>query len=113
MLELVIPLHKALRLFPACCPTPTELFSFFLKYWIISVDLSSNSLTIFSGPLVQFLLKVLYFSDIKFLYIFISFYKKDFIYLFDTEREDKQGEQQAEGEGEAGSPPSKEPNAGL
>jgi len=30
-----------------------------------------------------------------------------------TEREHKQGEQQAEGEGEAGSPPSREPDVGL
>ena len=36
---------------------------------------------------------------------------KDFIYLFD--REHKQGERQAEGEGEADSPPSREPDAGL
>jgi len=35
------------------------------------------------------------------------------MYLFDIEREHKQGEQQAEGEGGTDSPPSREPNAGL
>jgi len=44
---------------------------------------------------------------------FLSFYFffKDFIYLFD--REHKRGKQQAEGEGEAGSPLGREPDAGL
>ena len=37
--------------------------------------------------------------------------ERDFIHLFDSEH--KQGEQQAEGEGEAGSPLSRELNAGL
>ena len=36
---------------------------------------------------------------------------QDFIYLFDTQREHKQEEQQ--GEGEAGSPLSRDPNEGL
>ena len=41
--------------------------------------------------------------------------KKDFIYLFDREKEckHKQGELQEEGEGEAGSPLSREPDMGL
>ena len=45
---------------------------------------------------------------------FFNFFK-DFIYLFDTEREREktQGEWQAEGEGQAGSPPSREPHVGL
>ena len=38
---------------------------------------------------------------------------KDFIYLLDREREHKQGEQQAEGEGETGFPQSREPDTGL
>ena len=38
---------------------------------------------------------------------------KDSIYLFDRERVHKQGEQQAEGEGEAGSLPSRKSDAGL
>ena len=42
-------------------------------------------------------------------------FKKDFIYLFDTytQSEHKQAEQQLEGEGQAGSPLSKEPDMGL
>jgi len=36
-----------------------------------------------------------------------------FIYLFDREIEHKWAERQAEGEGEAGSPLSREPDAGL
>ena len=39
------------------------------------------------------------------------FFKR--FYLFDTEREPKEGEQHAEGEGKAGSLPSREPNVGL
>jgi len=39
------------------------------------------------------------------------FFFKDFIYLSERWREHKQGEQRAEGE--AGSPPSKEPDVGL
>ena len=43
------------------------------------------------------------------------FFFKDFIYLFDRgrERAHKQGEQQAEGEGEAGPSLSKEPDWGI
>ena len=44
--------------------------------------------------------------------LFVCF--KDFIYFFDRERESAQaGERQAEGEGEADSPLSREPNARL
>ena len=45
----------------------------------------------------------------------ISFFfpKIFFIYLRERESVHKQGEQQAEGEGEAGSPLGREPNAGL
>ena len=43
----------------------------------------------------------------------IHFFKKDFIYLFDREREHKQRDQQREEEGGAGSPLSREPNMGL
>ena len=50
------------------------------------------------------------FSFIFKFYIF----KRDFIYLFDREREStSRGEQQAEGRIEAGSPLSREPDAGL
>ena len=40
-------------------------------------------------------------------------FKKYFIYLFDRESKHRQTEQQAEGEGEADSLLSREPNAGL
>ena len=43
--------------------------------------------------------------------LFYYIFSKDFIYLFDREREHKQGEQQAEGE--AGCTLSREPNVGL
>ena len=47
----------------------------------------------------------------------IFFFFKDFIYLFDREREreraHKQAERQAKGEGEEGSPLSREPDVGL
>ena len=42
-----------------------------------------------------------------------TFLKKDFIYLFDREREHKQRDQQREEEGGAGSPLSREPDVGL
>ena len=41
------------------------------------------------------------------------FFLKIFIYLFDTQREHKQGERQAEEEEEAGPTQSREPSAGL
>ena len=43
--------------------------------------------------------------------LFLFFFFKDFIYVFDREKEHNQGERQAEGEG--GSPLSKEPDEGL
>ena len=45
----------------------------------------------------------------------VSFFLKDFLSLFDREREreHKQGERQAEEEGEAGSPKRREPDGGL
>jgi len=48
-------------------------------------------------------------------YVLFIYFLKRFIYLFGTEREieHKQGEQQAEGEGEAGSLLSREPYVGL
>ena len=42
----------------------------------------------------------------------LLYFKILFIYLTEREREHKLGEQQAEGEGEAGSLPNKEPDAG-
>jgi len=53
----------------------------------------------------------LFWSSLSF--YFILFFFKDFIYLFDREREHKQGEWQAEAEREAGSPPSRETDVGL
>ena len=41
------------------------------------------------------------------------FFFKDFIYLFDTEREHTRVKQQAEGEGEADAPLNGEPDTGL
>jgi len=48
-------------------------------------------------------------------FIFIYLFFKDFIYLFDRERETAREGTQAggAGEGEAGFPQSREPNAGL
>ena len=45
----------------------------------------------------------------------VSFFLKDFLSLFDREREreHKQGERQAEEEGEAGSPMSRDPDSGC
>ena len=48
----------------------------------------------------------------KFLQKNLDLLKKG-IYIFDRERKHKQGEQQAEGEGEAGSPLNREPDMGL
>ena len=42
-----------------------------------------------------------------------KFLIKDFIYFREREREHKQGERQAEGDGEADSPLRREPNMGL
>jgi len=44
---------------------------------------------------------------------FFCLFFKDFIYLFDRESERAQAGVTVEGEGEAGSPPSREPDAGL
>ena len=48
-----------------------------------------------------------------FLFLIIFSFFKDFINLFEREKEHKQGEQQAEGEGEADFLLSREPNAEL
>ena len=46
-------------------------------------------------------------------YFSSSLFFEDFIYVFEREREHKEGKQQAEGEGEAGSLLSTEPNGDL
>jgi len=65
------------------------------KYWIFPLSLHYTC----KPHLVNYLL-------------FPSFFLKDFIYLFDRERESAQAGGEAEAEGEADSPLSKEPRVG-